>query len=103
MRIPRSGLQCLQLEGPDQFALGGGKNCNPVCTRERFVIRPPRLLLLTARGAAIMAEFDNIQRVAPFLDRHLLLPLLEHAQAQGVRAPSLPRPATPVHAACRAS
>ena len=50
-----------------------------------------------------MAEFDNIQRVAPFLDRHLLLPLLEHAQAQGVCAPFLPPHATYVHAAWSAS
>jgi translation initiation factor 3 subunit E len=31
-----------------------------------------------------MAEFDNIQKIAPFLDKHLLLPLLEHAQSQNV-------------------
>ena len=31
-----------------------------------------------------LAEFDNIQKIAPFLDKHLLLPLLEHAQSQNV-------------------
>lgn len=31
-----------------------------------------------------MAEFDNIQRIAPFLDKHLLLNVLEHVQSQNV-------------------
>jgi len=31
-----------------------------------------------------MAEFDNIQKIAPFLDKHLLFPLLEHVQSQNV-------------------
>ena len=35
-------------------------------------------------SAARMAEFDNIQKIAPFLDKHLLLNLLEHVQSQNV-------------------
>jgi hypothetical protein len=31
-----------------------------------------------------MAEFDNIQKIAPFLDKHLLLNLLDHVQSQKV-------------------
>lgn len=37
-----------------------------------------------ANGDARMAEFDNIQKIAPFLDKHLLLNLLEHVQSQNV-------------------
>jgi hypothetical protein len=38
-----------------------------------------------------MAEFDNIQRIAPFLDKHLLLQVLDHVQNQKVsRLPSCP-------------
>ena len=33
-----------------------------------------------------MAEYDNTQKIAPFLDKHLLLQLLDHALEQKVRA-----------------
>lgn len=37
-------------------------------------------------SAADVVEYDLLPRISPFLDKHLLFPLLEHTQKQAIYA-----------------
>ena len=54
--------------------------------RHGFSPEKGHLVLMASNSAAEVVEYDLLPRISPFLDKHLLFPLLEHTQKQSIYA-----------------